>query len=147
VEQATAAALLALESRDEAQHVLDEAIRNVAAELLVLTALDVSLERAAGLLDLDTAEVRRLARTGAGRTSVKAVEPQTGRAGTPETDGTGGVRLPSAGLAEPAMALLHAAVSDPAVVDRFHAKGVHVPGPVLSVVDGRGHGKGHGQYF
>jgi hypothetical protein len=74
VEQATAATLLALESREEARRLLDEVTRAAAVELEALLGLGVSIERAAVLLDLDSTEVRRLARVGARRPMVERGE-------------------------------------------------------------------------
>jgi electron transfer flavoprotein alpha subunit len=74
VKEATAEALVALEARREAEHALAVATAALGETLRTLLAEDVPAERAAALLDLDTAEVRRLTRT-AGRPSPAAVKP------------------------------------------------------------------------
>jgi hypothetical protein len=89
VEAATAATLLALESRDEARRLLDEATRAAAVELEVLTDLGVSSGRAAVLLDLETAQVRRLARAGTRRPTVARDEPSA-PSGAGSAKSTGG---------------------------------------------------------
>ena len=61
VEEATAEAVVALEARSEAEQALSTAA--LGATLRTLLAEDVSAERAAALLELDTAEVRRLTKT------------------------------------------------------------------------------------
>ena len=63
VEEATAAALVALEARREAEQALQAATAALGETLRTLLAEDVSTERAAALLELDTAEVRRLTKT------------------------------------------------------------------------------------
>ena len=60
VEAATAAALVALEARWEAEQELQAATATLAETLRTLFAEDVPVERAAALLELDPAEVRRL---------------------------------------------------------------------------------------
>ncbi|RFU20610.1 hypothetical protein [Geodermatophilus marinus] len=60
VEQATAEALVALEARRETEQGLQAATATLAETLRALLAEDVSAERAAALLEMDTAEVRRL---------------------------------------------------------------------------------------
>ena len=60
VEEATAEALVALEARREAEQALQAATAALAETLRTLLAEDVPAERAAALLELDTAEVRRL---------------------------------------------------------------------------------------
>ncbi len=62
LEEATAAVLLALESRNQAARVLQTATRRAGEEVRLLLALQVSAERAAALLDLPVIEVRRLGR-------------------------------------------------------------------------------------
>ncbi len=62
LEEATAAALLTLESRDQADRVLQTATGQAGEAVRLLLALQVSAERAAALLDLTVTEVRRLAR-------------------------------------------------------------------------------------
>ncbi len=74
LEEATAAVLLALESRDQADRALDAATRRAGEEVRLLLALQVSAERAAALLDLTVIEVRRLARA-----APVDDEPPTGR--------------------------------------------------------------------
>ncbi|RZU33534.1 hypothetical protein [Blastococcus saxobsidens] len=60
VEQATAEALVALEARSEAEQTLAVATAALGETLRTLLAEDVPAERAAALLELDIAEVRRL---------------------------------------------------------------------------------------
>jgi hypothetical protein len=80
VEEATAEALVALEARSEAEQALAAAAAAAAATaalgetLRTLLAEDVPAERAAALLELDTAEVRRLTKT-ADRPSPAAAKP------------------------------------------------------------------------
>ena len=63
VEEATAEALVALEARSEAEQALAVATAALVETLRTLLAEDVPVERAAALLELDTAEVRRLTKT------------------------------------------------------------------------------------
>jgi hypothetical protein len=63
VEEATAEALVALEARSEAEQALAVATAALGETLRTLLAEDVSAERAAALLELDPAEVRRLTKT------------------------------------------------------------------------------------
>ena len=63
VEQATAEALVALEARSEAEQALAAATPALGETLRTLLAEDVPAERAAALLELDVAEVRRLTKT------------------------------------------------------------------------------------
>jgi hypothetical protein len=60
VEQATAAALVALDARKAAELSLRDATQGLADALRRLVSQDVSIERAAALLELDAKEVRRL---------------------------------------------------------------------------------------
>jgi hypothetical protein len=62
VEQATANALVALDARKATELSLREATEGLAAALRRLISQDVSIERAAALLELDLTEVRRLTR-------------------------------------------------------------------------------------
>jgi hypothetical protein len=62
VERATATALVALDARKAAELSLREATEGVADALRRLVSQDVSIERAAALLELDLTEVRRLTR-------------------------------------------------------------------------------------
>lgn len=59
IEGATASVLVALELRAEAERALESATSQVGEMLKVLLVEDVSAERAAALLELDVAEVRR----------------------------------------------------------------------------------------
>lgn len=63
VEQATAEALVMLQQRGEAQTALEVASAELGAALRTLLEQDVSAERAAALLELDTTEVRRLTKS------------------------------------------------------------------------------------
>jgi hypothetical protein len=67
VEQATATALVALDTRKGAERSLREATAGLADALRRLVGQDVSIERAAALLELDATEVRRLTRSAAGQ--------------------------------------------------------------------------------
>ena len=60
IEEATAATLVALQGRDDAERALEAAQAEVGESLRKVLAEDVSVERAAALLDVDVAEVRRL---------------------------------------------------------------------------------------
>ena len=62
IEEATADALVALEVRVDAQRALDAASVELAGAIRTLIDEDVSVERAAALLDLDVTEIRRLVR-------------------------------------------------------------------------------------
>ena len=62
IEEATAEALVALEVRREAEQALQSATAALSETLRTLLAEEVSAERAAALLELDSAEVRRLAK-------------------------------------------------------------------------------------
>ncbi len=59
IEGATASVLIALEVRAEAERALESATSQVGEMLKALLVEDVSAERAAALLELDVAEVRR----------------------------------------------------------------------------------------
>ena len=63
VEEATAEALVALEARSEAEQALAAATAALGETLRMLLAEEVPAERVAALLELDTAEVRRLTKT------------------------------------------------------------------------------------
>jgi hypothetical protein len=63
IEQATAEALVALEARREAEQGLQAATATFAETLRTLLAEDIPAERAAALLELDTADIRRLTKT------------------------------------------------------------------------------------
>ena len=63
IEEATAEALVALEARSEAEQALASATAALGETLRTLLAEDVPAERAAALLELDAAEVRRLTKT------------------------------------------------------------------------------------
>ena len=60
VEQATATALVAIDARKAAELSLRDATKGLADALRRLVSQDVSIERAAALLELDAKEVRRL---------------------------------------------------------------------------------------
>ena len=74
VEEAAAEALVALEARREAERALEAATAALGETLRTLLAEDVPVERAAALLELNTAEVRRLMKA-ADRSSSAAAEP------------------------------------------------------------------------
>ena len=74
VEEATAEALVALEARSEAEQALAVATAALGETLRTLLAEDVPAERAAALLELDIAEVRRLTKA-ADRPSPAATKP------------------------------------------------------------------------
>lgn len=78
IEEAAAAALLALDGRAEAEAALVAATAAVGAEVRAVLAEGASPERAAALLDLDVAEVRRLSKVtsaGPGNTDTGASRP------------------------------------------------------------------------
>lgn len=60
IEEATAATLVALEVSADAERALEAAQAEVGESLRLILAEDVSVARAAALLDLDVSEVRRL---------------------------------------------------------------------------------------
>ena len=60
IEEATASTLVALQARKDAERALEGAQAEVGQSLRKILAEDVSVERAAALLDLDATEVRRL---------------------------------------------------------------------------------------
>ncbi|WP_375502672.1 hypothetical protein [uncultured Jatrophihabitans sp.] len=60
IEEATASTLVALQVREDAERALEAAQAEVGESLRKMLAEDVSVERAAALLDLDVTEVRRL---------------------------------------------------------------------------------------
>ena len=62
IEEVAAEALMALEVRVDAQRALDAASVELAGAIRTLIDEDVSVERAAALLDLDVTEIRRLVR-------------------------------------------------------------------------------------
>ena len=74
VEEAAAEALVALEARREAERALAAATAALGETLRTLLAEDLPVERAAALLELNTAEVRRLMKA-ADRSSSAAAEP------------------------------------------------------------------------
>jgi hypothetical protein len=74
VEEATASALVALEARVAAEAALDAAGSQVGNALRLLIGENVSVDRAAALVEIDAAEVRRLVRT-ATRASVASPGP------------------------------------------------------------------------
>lgn len=64
IEAATANVLVALDARSEVEVALEAATVQAGQALRLLLAEDVSPERAADLLELELADVRRLARAG-----------------------------------------------------------------------------------
>ena len=76
VEEATAEALVALEARRGAEQGLQAATATLAETLRALLAEDVLAERAAALLEMDTAEVRRLTKM-TGRPAATPARPVT----------------------------------------------------------------------
>ncbi|RZU31028.1 hypothetical protein [Blastococcus saxobsidens] len=79
VEEATAEALVALEARSEAEQALLAATAALRETLRTLLAEDVPVERAAALLELDTAEVRRLTKVTEQRAATPAKPVATRR--------------------------------------------------------------------
>lgn len=63
IDEATAGALVVLELRADAERALESAARLLGEALKLLLAEDVSIDKAAALLELDATEVRRLVRT------------------------------------------------------------------------------------
>jgi hypothetical protein len=90
VEEVTAEALLALEARQEAEQALVAATAALGETLQKLLAEGVPAERAAALLELDIAEVRRLTKA-ADRPAATAAKPAdgAGRSRSPQPRPTG----------------------------------------------------------
>jgi DNA-directed RNA polymerase specialized sigma24 family protein len=63
IEEAVAIAIVALEVRSDVERSLESATSKVGEALKLLIAEDVSLDRAAALLELDVSEVRRLVKS------------------------------------------------------------------------------------
>jgi hypothetical protein len=84
VEHATATALVALDARKAAELSLREATEGLADALRRLVSQDVSIERAAALLELDATEVRRLTRLAVENSRAPASVPT--RPAPPNTD-------------------------------------------------------------
>jgi vacuolar-type H+-ATPase subunit E/Vma4 len=76
IEEATAAAMVALEVRAAAELALDAATGQVGEALKVLLAEDVSAEKAAALLELDVTEVRRLVKAAPAEAGGSDARPQ-----------------------------------------------------------------------
>ena len=66
IEEATASVLVALEARAEAEGAVREATTRVGAALRLVLAEEVSVERAAALVDIDVSDVRRFVRAASG---------------------------------------------------------------------------------
>jgi hypothetical protein len=73
IEEATAAAMVALEGRADAERALEIATSQAGEALKVLLAEDVPAEKAGALLELDVTEVRRLVK--AAPAEVAATQP------------------------------------------------------------------------
>jgi hypothetical protein len=84
-EEATATVLVALDHRVAAQLSLDEATAGVGHALTALTRLDVSVDRAAALVELSVTEVRRLVRIG----GATGADRKTGAASPEREEGSG----------------------------------------------------------
>jgi DNA-directed RNA polymerase specialized sigma24 family protein len=78
IEEATASALVALEVRSGAERSLGSATSKVGEALKLLLAEDVSVDRAAALLELDVSEVRRLVKPAPVRGGESVARPQSG---------------------------------------------------------------------
>lgn len=78
IEEATAAALVALEVRAGAERELEAATGQVGEALKVLLAEDVAAEKAAALLELDVTEVRRLVKAALADSPVPGAPPEAG---------------------------------------------------------------------
>lgn len=76
IEEATAAAMVALEVRGEAKLALYAATGQVGEALKMLLAEDVSAEKAAALLELDVTEVRRLVKAAPAEAGGSDARPQ-----------------------------------------------------------------------
>lgn len=83
---ATAAASVALERLAEVEAARDVVVAEVGTAVRALMEEDVTAERAAGLLDIDVAEVRRLS---------KVVPVETPAGLTPTSTGKGGGKAPA----------------------------------------------------
>lgn len=87
IEEATAATLVALEHLTEAEDARTAATVMVGEALRELLAEDVTPERAAALLELDAAEVRRLSKVVAVTTATAGANPLASAAGTSDSPG------------------------------------------------------------
>ena len=89
VEEATAAALVMLQLRGEAQTALEVASAALGAALRTLLDQDVSADRAAALLELDLTEVRRLTKPVATDNDKPVPSPTTAHSSRPGAAGAG----------------------------------------------------------
>ena len=87
-EEAAAVVMEALADRDRAQTVLAAATRRVGDAVRALLAQEVTVERAAALLQIDPVEVRRLSKCGSENATRTAAFEQTPSSGT-ISSGTG----------------------------------------------------------
>jgi NCAIR mutase (PurE)-related protein len=90
IEEATAATLVALEHLTEAEDARTAATVMVGEALRELLAEDVTPERAAALLELDAAEVRRLSKVVVVTTATDGANPPVVAAGTSDSPGAPG---------------------------------------------------------
>ena len=93
IAEASATVMVALGRYEDAAAALDEATGEVGAAMRTLMAEDVDVDRAAALLDLDAAEVKRFAKADKpaagngpadGRAAEAIVTAMPGRAGSPQ---------------------------------------------------------------
>ena len=89
VEEATAAALVMLQLRGEAQTALEVASAALGTSLRTLLDQDVSADRAAALLELDTTEVRRLTKPVVPDNDKPVPSPTTAHSSRPRAAGAG----------------------------------------------------------
>ena len=89
VEEATAAALVMLQLRGEAQTALEVASAALGTSLRTLLEQDVSADRAAALLELDVSEVRRLTKPVVPDSDRSAPSPITAHSSRPGAAGAG----------------------------------------------------------
>ena len=95
IEEATASAMVALEVRADAERSLELATSKGGEALKLLLAQDVGVDKAAALLELDVAEVRRLVRAApvdaGGSDARRRSDAKAIAAGIPHASGPDGV--------------------------------------------------------
>ena len=170
IEDAVAAALLAIEDKAAALAEADQQERALAAALQRLGRERVGVGDIVTMTGLTETKVNRLVRMrvdhpvevsdddvvedgdgpgegpglpGRGRPRRRARAPRPPACGTGRTSG----EEASVPLADPAIQLLEAAVRDPAVVARYRGKVLEVPGSDCSWWHGAVSGRGHGRFY
>lgn len=99
VAEASATALVALGRYDKAVSAVEDATADVGAAVRTLMAEDVDVDRAAALLELDAAEVRRFAKAAPEESAPSATKPggKSSDATVTEMAGRSPVKQPPAG--------------------------------------------------